>query len=201
MFAARVLIGALAGSSLLAGCGRGTITAAPIGARPADYSPADRLRVMLPATGSAGEAAGRIVSARVVEVLQQTHGDVALVPTADAGEGLAAAREAKAVFLIAPVIVEWTDSHAPPLTADRIAVRLELRDVAAGETVSAVTFENVSSLLAVVDTRPEALLDSGFDRAVTMLIATGTAPAPAAAERRPPPLDPGPMDERKYPRQ
>jgi hypothetical protein len=55
---------------LAGGCGRSSISAQPVHPRATDYSPADRIRVMLPPAGAAGEAAGRIVSARVVEVLQ-----------------------------------------------------------------------------------------------------------------------------------
>jgi hypothetical protein len=154
---------------------------------------------MLPA---GDETTGRIVSVRVVGVLRQTYGDVTLLPTADGTAALAAARATRAAYLVAPVIVEWTDGDAPPLIRDRIAVRLELREVAAGETVSAVTFENASAALAVGDSDPEALLDDGFERAVTMLIATGTAPEsePARARRRSSP-DPESMDARKFPRQ
>ncbi len=186
---------------LAAACGRGTIAAHPGAARAGDYSPADRIRVMLAPPGSAGEAAPRIVSARVIEVLQQTHADVALVPTAEDKEALLAAHEAKAAFLVSPTILEWTDTHAPPLTADRVKVRLELRDPNAGEVLSAVTFENVSSLLAVTDTRPEALLDGSFDRAVTMLITTGSPGQGTVRQPGPNALEHIPVDEQKFPRQ
>jgi hypothetical protein len=198
--ALRLAVAIAAAGGATAGCGRGTITPWTTGARAADYSPADRLRVMLPA--GADQAAGQAVSARVVEVLQQTHADVAVVPTADPSAALAAARRDKATYLVAPVILEWADGHAPPLSADRVGVRLELRDVAANETVSAVTFENASSLIAVSDTPPEVLLDDNFDRAVTMLITTGTGPgAEPTRVRRPRSPDPESMDARKYPRQ
>ena len=85
-------------------------------------------------------------------------------------EALAAAREAKATFLISPTILEWNDGHAPPFTADRVKVQLDLRDPDSGEVVSTVTFENVSSFLSVADARPDALLDRTFDRAVTALV-------------------------------
>jgi hypothetical protein len=187
--------------ALLAACGGGKVSMQPSGPRAADYSPADRLRVMLPPSGPGGEAAGRIVSARVVEVLQQTHGDVALVPTSNLEEATAAARAAKAVFVISPTIVEWTDSHEPPLTADHVKLRIELRDANAGEVVSSMTFENVSSLLAVTDTRPEVLLDNSFDRAVTLLITTGSAGRGTMREPGPTTLEHVPVDQQKYPRQ
>ena len=187
--------------ALGAGCSGGTVTPQRPAARAADYSPADRIRVMLAPPGTAGEAASRIVSARVIEVLLQTHADVALVPTADDQEALAAARTAKASFLVSPTVLEWTDSHAPPLTADRVKIRLALRDPNAGEEVSAVTFENVSSVLSVVDTRPEALLDESFNRAVTVLITTGTAGPGSARQPGPKALENVPVDEQKYPRQ
>src|SRR5690606_18126165 len=148
-------------------------------ARAGDSVPTDRVRVMLPPPGVADEPSARIVSARVMQVLQQTHADVALIATTDPEDALGEASAAKAVFLVRPIIVEWTDSHAPPLTADHVAIRLELYDVPAREVVSAVRFENQSALLSVVDTRPEALLDGSFDRAVTMLMTTGAPGAPA----------------------
>jgi hypothetical protein len=155
---------------------------------------------MLP-QGAGGEEAGRIVSARIIQVLQQTHGDVALVPTADDKEALAAARQAKATFLVSPTILEWTDSHAPPLTADRVKLRLDLQDPTAGEVISAVTFENASPLLAVTDTRPEALLDDSFDRAVTLLITTGSPGQGTVRQPGPDALEHVPVDEQKFPRQ
>lgn len=185
---------------LLGGCGRGTVTADRTLASAADYSPADRLRVMLAQQSGIGEAAARILSARVVEVLQQTHADVQLLPTADEPDALEATRDARATYLIKPIILEWVDGHAPPFTADHVKVRLEMLDPHAGEVVSAVTFENSSSLLDVSDTRPEALLDASFNRAVTMLIATGSPgapepprPSPRSGERS--------VDEQKFPRQ
>ena len=184
-----------------AGCGRGTIAAQRGPAHASDYSPTDRIRVMLAPAGSTGEAAPRLVSARVVLVLQQTHADVALLPTADDKEALAAAHEAKAAFLVSPTILEWTDTHAPPLTADRVKVRLELRDPNAGEVLSAVTFENTSSLLSVSDTQPDALLDDSFDRAVTMLVTTGSPGQGTVRQPGPNALEHIPVDEQKFPRQ
>jgi hypothetical protein len=187
--------------AVLSACSRPTITVQRTAAQAADYSPADRIRVMLAPPGTAGEAASQILSARVIGVLQQTHADVALVPTADDKEALAAARAAKATFLVSPIILEWIDTHNPPLTADRVNVRLELRDPNAGEVLSAVTFENVSPLTSMVDTRPEALLDNSFDRAVTMLITTGSPGVETAPKRGPAALEPVPVDEQRYPRQ
>jgi hypothetical protein len=190
----------LLATGVLAACGGGRFTTERVAASADDYAPTDRIRVMLAPTGVADQAAARAVSARVVAILQQTHGDVALIPTANDGDALSAARDAKATFLISPVIEEWKDEHAPPLTADRIEVRLNLRDANSGEVVSAVTFENVSPFLSAVDTRPDALLDQTFERAVSVLIAT--APRPAAA-RQPGPdaLEHVPVDQQKYPRQ
>ena len=172
---------------LAAGCSGGTITGPTSGARAGDYSPAERIRVMLAVPGPAGEAASRAVSQRVVAVLQQTHGDVGLIPTTNDQEALAAAREAKAAYLISPTIVEWTDGHAPPFTADHVKVRLDLRDPGTGDVVSTVTFANVSPFLTVFDSGPEVLLDPSFDRAVTLLVTTGSPgqgtarkPGPAA---------------------
>jgi hypothetical protein len=196
---AALCIGAFA---LTAGCGRSTISAEPVRMETGEASPGDRIRVMLPPpSGPGGEAAGRIVSARVIEVLQQTHGDVALLPTADERDALAASRQANATFLIVPTILEWIDGHSPPLTADRIKVRLQLKDPADGAAISAITFENVSSLFAVVDTRPEALLDSSFDRAVNMLVATGSTGHGTLHHPGPNALEHVPVDEQKFPRQ
>ena len=186
--------------TLLAGCSGGTIQRHSVAARATDYSPADRIRVMLP-LGVGGEEAGRIVSARIIQVLQQTHGDVALVPTSDDKEALAAARQAKAAYLVSPTILEWTDSHAPPLTADRVKLRMDLQDPADGEVISAVTFENASSLLAVTDTTPQALLDDSFDRAVTLLITTGSPGQGTVRQPGPDVLEHVPVDEQKFPRQ
>lgn len=194
---AALCVGAVA---LTGGCGRSAMSAQPMRAA-TEGTPADRIRVMLPTTGAGSEAAGRIVSARVVEVLQQTHGDVALLSTADEQAALAAARAAKAAFLVSPVILEWTDTHTPPLTVDRVRVRLDLKDPVAGETISTVTFENASSLFSVIDTRPEALLDSSFDRAVTMLIATGASGQGTVRQPGPNVLEHIPVDEQKFPRQ
>src|SRR5262245_4100497 len=171
----------VAAGLLAAGCGGGRFTATPGGATATDYSPTDRIRVMLPAPDKADETGSRVVSGRVVLALQQTHGDVALIPTTNDTEALDAARAAKATYLITPTIVEWTDTHAPPLTADRITVRLDLRDPNTGEVLSTVTFENTSPLLSAVDTRPDALLDESFNRAVLVLIATGS---PAARDQQ-----------------
>jgi hypothetical protein len=163
-----------AAALLAAGCSGGTITGPRSEARAGDYSPTDRIRVMLAAPGTAGEAASRAISQRILAVLQQTHGDVGLIPTSNEQDALAAARDAQAAFLISPTILEWTDGHAPPFTADRIEVRLDMRDPGSGEVVSTVTFANVSPFLSAVDTAPETLLDSTFDRAVTMLVSTGS---------------------------
>lgn len=192
----------LAAAALLAaGCSGGTITGPRSEARSGDYSPTDRIRVMLAAPGSAGEAGSRAVSQRILAVLQQTHGDAGLIPTSNEQDALAAARDAKAAFLISPTILEWSDGHAPPFTADRIKVRLDMRDPATGEVVSTVTFANVSSFLSAVDTGPETLLDSTFDRAVTMLIATGSTGQASARKPGPAVLEHVPVDQQKYPRQ
>lgn len=197
----RLLPQALVACVLLAGCGGGTITRQPIGARGSDSVPTHRVRVMLPAPNVADEPSGRIVAARIIQVLQQTHADVALIASADPSAALADARAAQATFLIQPSILEWTDSHAPPLTADRVRLRLDLYDVPAAEIVSAVTFENQSSLFTVVDTRPEALLDASFDRAVTMLMTTAALPQAAGRQPGPDVLERVPVDEQKFPRQ
>ena len=191
----------LAVALLAGGCSGGRITGPSNGGRAGDYSPAERLRVMLAAPGPAGEAGSRAVSQRVVAVLQQTHGDVGLIPTANEQDALAAAREAQAAYLISPTILEWADGHAPPFTADHVKVRLDLRDPAAGEVVSTVTFSNVSPLFSVFDSGPDVLLDSTFDRAVTLLIATGSSRQAAARTPGPIALEHVPIDQQKYPRQ
>src|SRR5262245_26336220 len=89
-------------AGLLLGCGGGKFTVPNGGARARDYAPTDRMRVMLPPSGGADEAGARAVSARIVAVLQQTHGDAALIPTANDADALAAARQADAAFLITP---------------------------------------------------------------------------------------------------
>ncbi|HSP97414.1 MAG TPA: hypothetical protein VL049_09260 [Candidatus Dormibacteraeota bacterium] len=152
------------------GCGRGSFTLQPNGPERVDYSPAERVRVMLPAAGSQGDEGGRIIAGRVVQVLQQTHADVQLVASADLSAALAEARTAKAVHLIQPTVTEWTEGLAPPFTADQLGVRLELIDVASGAVVNTVTYTNASSLFAVSDTPPSSLLDARFDDAVRALI-------------------------------
>lgn len=171
----------VAAALLAAGCSGGKYTVQRSGANPNDYSPTDRIRVMLATPGMADEADTRAVSARIVSVLQQTHGDVALIPTANESEALDAARAANATFLITPTILEWSDTHAPPLTADHVKLKLDLRDPRTGEVLNSMTFENVSSLATAVDTRPDALLDQSFVNAVTALVAT---PAPSGSARQ-----------------
>lgn len=187
-------------TGLLAGCGGGRFTTEQVGASASDYSPTDRIRVMLAAPGVADLPQTRVISARIVAVLQQTHGDAALIPTSNDAEALAAAREAKAAFLISPTILEWKDEHAPPLTADRVKLRLDLRDANTGEVVSAVTFENVSPFLSAVDSGPDALLDRTFERAVSVLVATAPR-ATAPHQPGPDALEHVPVDQQKYPRQ
>lgn len=155
-------------------CGRGSYTVQPSGPTRVDYSPAERLRVMLPAAGGQGDESGRLVAGRVVQVLQQTHADVQLIASTDRAAALAEARAAKAVFLIQPEVTAWSEGHAPPFTADQIGVRLDLIDVASGAVVNTATFANSSSLFEVSDTPPSSLLDSRFDDAVRALI--GSAP-------------------------
>lgn len=186
---------------VLSACSGAKVSREPIAARAIDYEPVDRIRVMLAPPGVADEESARIVSARVIQVLQQTHGDVALIASSDQNAALAEARAAKASFLVCPVILDWKDSHSPPLTADHVKIRLDLRDVPSGDVVSAVTFENESSLFDVIDTRPEALLDRSFDRAVTMLMTTGSPGQGTVREPGPTALEHVPVDEQKYPRQ
>jgi len=154
---------------LLAACGRGTLqvdTALPR----ADYSPSEKVRVMLPPPGKQSEEGGRSVSGRIVQVLQQTHADVQLLPTTDAGSALADARSAQAAYLIEPAITAWSQGQAPPFTADHLTVRMELVNVTSGAVVSAVTFDNTSSLFSVSDAPPQNLLDARFDEAVRTLM-------------------------------
>ena len=155
-------------------CGRGSYTIQPNGPERVDYSPAERLRVMLPPVGSQGEEGGRIIAGRIVQVLQQTHADVQLIASSDLGAALAEARTAKAAYLIEPTVTEWTEGLSPPFTADQLGVRLELVDVASGAVVNTATYTNTSSLFAVSDTPPSSLLDTRFDDAVRALI--GSAP-------------------------
>ena len=168
---ARLLVVLLA---LLAACTGGRYTVQREGASATDYSPTDRVRVMLAKPGVADETAARTVSAKIVAALMTRHGDVALVPTSNDAEALEAARAAQATFLISPTILEWHDGHAPPFTADRIKVRMDLRDPNTGEVINTATFENVSSIYAGFDTQPDALLDATFDRAVAALITGGS---------------------------
>jgi hypothetical protein len=165
-----VVVLALLASVATAACGRGTITQEPIAPRATDSIPTQRLRVMLPPAGAQGEPASRLVAARVVMVLQQTHADVALIPSADKAEAIIAAREAKADFLVQPIVVTWVEGHAPPFTADHISIRLELIHPKDGAVLNAVVFDNTSSLWAVSDESPDALLDRTFDRAVILLL-------------------------------
>lgn len=151
----------------LSGCA-GKITG-PTGDVRAAYAPTDRVRVMLAVPGPSNDAASRAVAQRVIAVLQQSHGEVALLPTINLQEAMAAAREANAKYLICPTIEEWYDGMAPPFTADRIKVRLDLRDVANGDVVDTVTFSNVA-MFSVSDQNPDALLDKTFERAVGELV-------------------------------
>ena len=151
-------------------CGRGSYTIHPNGPERVDYSPAERLRVMLPPVGGQGDEGGRIIAGRIVQVLQQTHADVQLIASSDLSAALAEARTAKAVYLIEPTVTEWTEGLSPPFTADQLGVRLELLDVASGAVVNTATYSNTSSLFAISDTPPSSLLDSRFDDAVRALI-------------------------------
>ncbi len=186
-------------AALSSACGA-KVAREPIGTRATDSVPTDRIRVMLAPPGVTDEESARIVSSRIVQGLQQAHGDVGLIATTDQRAAMDEARAAQA-SLVSPVILEWTDSHAPPLTADHVKIRLELRDPQSGEVVSAVMFENQSSLFVVVDTRPEALLDGSFDRAVTMLMATGSPGQRSVRQPGPTALEHVPVNEQKYPRQ
>jgi hypothetical protein len=155
---------------LATACGRGSYQVDATAPPRADYAPTEKLRVMLPPAGKQTEEGGRVVAGRIVQVLQQTHADVQLLPTTEVSAALADARAAQAAFLIEPSITAWTDGQAPPFTADQIGVRLELVNVASGAVVSAVTYENASSLLAVSDVPPQTLLDAKFDDAVRALV-------------------------------
>lgn len=155
-------------------CGRGSYTVQPNGPARVDYSPAERIRVMLPPAGSQGDEGGRIVSGRVVQVLQQTHADVQLIASSDRAAALADAAAARAVYLIAPTVTLWAEGLAPPFTADQLGVRLELVDVATGAVVNTATYANTSSVFTVSEAPPSSLLDARFDDAVRALI--GSAP-------------------------
>lgn len=156
--------------ALLTACGRGSFTVESTGPKRVDYAPTERLRVMLPPAGNQGDEGGRIVSGRIVQVLQQTHADVQLLPTNDRSAALNDARQAQADFLIAPSITAWSEGHAPPFTADQLGIRMELLEVANGTVVNTVDYSNESSLFTVTDAPPSALLDARFDDAVRALI-------------------------------
>lgn len=167
---AAVLVLALAAVA----CGRGSYTVQPNGPARVDYSPAEKIRVMLPPAGSQGDEGGRVIAGRVVQVLQQTHADVQLIASNDRTGALAEAKTAGAKFLIQPAVTDWSQGTAPPFTADQLGVRLDLIDVASGTVVNTVEYTNTSSLFSVSDTPPSSLLDSRFDDAVRALI--GSAP-------------------------
>ncbi|MDX2171159.1 MAG: hypothetical protein SF182_29085 [Deltaproteobacteria bacterium] len=156
--------------ALLTACGRGSFTVDAVGPKKVDYAPTERLRVMLPPAGNQGDEGGRVVSGRIVQVLQQTHADVQLLPTADLTAALADARQAKADFIVQPSITAWSEGHAPPFTADQLGIRLQLVSVTSGEVVNAVDYSNESSLFTVSDAPPSSLLDATFDDAVRALI-------------------------------
>ena len=65
---------------------------------------------------------------------------------------------------------------------------------------SSVTFSNVSSLFTIGDAGPEALLDNTFDRAVDLLVSTGSAQS-SVHKPGPTVLEHVPVDQQKYPRQ
>lgn len=160
------------GAVSLAACGA-KITREPVGAVANDYVPTDRLRVMLAPLGPVDEPTSRVISARIVQGLQQTHADVALIASSDRTAALAEARAANAPFLVSPTVLEWTDGTAPPFTVDRIKVRLDLLDTRAGEVVNAIVFENQTSF-TVFNEPPATLLDRSFDTAVTRLMTPGS---------------------------
>jgi len=187
-------------AALLSACGA-KVTREPIGAGASDYVPTGGIRVMLAPPGVADEQGVRAVSDRIVLALQQTHGDVALVDTSDQRAAMDEARAAKASLLVSPVVLVWIDGHAPPLTADHVKLRLELLDAQSGKVVSAVMFENQSSFLVVFDTPPQTLLDGSFDRAVTMLMTTGSPGESSVRQPGPTALEHVPVNEQKYPRQ
>ena len=168
-------IAALFGLLALAACGRGSYSVDATGPARADYSPSEKLRVMLPPAGSQGDEGGRLIAGRIVQVLQQTHADVQLLPTADATAALADARAANAAFLVEPSITAWSEGHAPPFTADQLGVRLQLVNVASGAVVRSVTYDNESSLFTISDAPPQTLLDSRFDDAVRALVGSKTS--------------------------
>jgi hypothetical protein len=151
-------------------CGRGSYTIQPNGPERVDYSPAEKLRVMLPPAGSQGDEGGRLISGRIVQVLQQTHADVQLIASSDRTAALAEAKSAQAVYLIAPTVTLWSEGLAPPFTADQLGIRLELIDVASGAVVNTAEYSNTSSVFTVSDTPPSSLLDTRFDDAVRALI-------------------------------
>ena len=156
--------------ALLAACGQGSFSVEATGPKRVDYSPTEKVRVMLPPSGAQGDEGGRVIAGRIVQVLQQTHADVQLLPTSDAAQALTDARQAQADFLIQPTITAWSEGHAPPFTADQLGVRMQLVAVASGDTVTTVDFENSSSIFSISDTPPQTLLDARFDDAVRALV-------------------------------
>lgn len=159
---------------VVAACGRGSYTVQPNGPERVDYSPAEKLRVMLPPSGAQGDEGSRIVAGRIVQVLQQTHADVQLIASTDRSAAVAEAAAAKARYLIAPTVTLWSEGLAPPFTADQLGVRMELIDVPTNTVVNTANFSNTTSVFTVSDTPPSSLLDARFDDAVRALI--GAAP-------------------------
>ncbi|MEO8603679.1 MAG: hypothetical protein ABI629_13985 [bacterium] len=154
----------------VAACGRSSYQIDAAAPQRPTYSPNEKLRVTLPPAGNQSEEGGRAISGRIVQVLQQTHADVQLLPTNDLTAALADARTQQAAFLVEPTVTKWKAGMAPPFTADQLAVRLDLVNVASGTVVSSVTFETASSLFAASDTPLQTLLDAKFDEAVRALV-------------------------------
>jgi hypothetical protein len=151
-------------------CGRGSYTIQPNGPERVDYSPAEKVRVMLPPVGAQGDEGGRLIAGRIVQVLQQTHADVQLIASSERTAALADAAAAQARYLIAPTVTLWSEGLSPPFTADQLGVRIELVEVGTGTVVNTASYSNTSSVFTISDTPPSSLLDTRFDDAVRALI-------------------------------
>lgn len=165
-----------AGLIIVAGCARSKVVVAPGALRPVTYSPADRVRVMQARDGIYGtteyQGSGRTISARVIEALQRTHGEVRLLAVSDRDQAIVTSRASAVKYLVVPTILHWQDRANWAGVPDEVRIRLELYDVPRDAVTSAVTFEAASPSFSLVEEAPEALLDRSFERAVLVLFQT-----------------------------
>lgn len=161
---------------LLTGCGAHSITRSPVASGSITTTASDRIRVIESADGSLEghtySGSGRLLAGRIVQALQGSFVDVALIPTTDAVEGLDKARASQARYLVVPTILYWEDRNSKwSMMPDRVSIQLVLRDSTSDTAINAVTFEAQSRRQFINgNPPPERLLNRNFDRAVRELL-------------------------------